>query len=168
MSGLADEPALGRDGRSNPASRDHRGGFGRAEVAALVEDDLYGVLCTQAGGQPYGSLLAFASSEDLRCLVFATPVTTRKYSFLTQCAQMAFLVDDRSRQRDHMTVSAVTAVGKAVELRGDDRDRWAAVLLARHSYLAEFVHAPTCALFRVDVARYFHVTRFQEVHEWRP
>ncbi|MHC4925203.1 MAG: hypothetical protein ACYTG4_14195, partial [Planctomycetota bacterium] len=112
MSGLADEPALGRDGRSNPASRDHRGGFGRAEVAALVEDDLYGVLCTQAGGQPYGSLLAFASSEDLRCLVFATPVTTRKYSLLTQCAQMAFLVDDRSRQRDHMTVSAVTAVGK--------------------------------------------------------
>jgi len=30
------------------------------------------------------------------------------------------------------------------------------------------VKAATCALFRVDVVRFLHVARFQEVNQWIP
>ena len=34
--------------------------------------------------------------------------------------------------------------------------------------LETFVKAESCALIRIDVLRYFHVERFQEVREWEP
>jgi nitroimidazol reductase NimA-like FMN-containing flavoprotein (pyridoxamine 5'-phosphate oxidase superfamily) len=160
----SDEPALGQAAFAGGEAA----AFGRAEVGALVHGEAYGVLCSQGGGQPYGSLLAFASGDDLRELAFATPVTTRKYALLSACDRVAFLVDDRARGGEIMDVAAVTAVGRAEELSGAAREAWAERLVARHPHLASFVRAPTCAVFRIAVERYFHVTRFQEVHEWRP
>ncbi len=34
--------------------------------------------------------------------------------------------------------------------------------------LGAFVASPSVALFRVEIVRFFHVERFQEVREWRP
>ena len=45
---------------------------------------------------------------------------------------------------------------------------WAELLIAKHPYLKSFLQATTCALFRVDIVRFFHVVRFQEVHQWIP
>jgi nitroimidazol reductase NimA-like FMN-containing flavoprotein (pyridoxamine 5'-phosphate oxidase superfamily) len=137
-------------------------------IQALVHNEPFAVLCTQGGGQPYGSLIAFAFSEDLRTFVFATPMATRKYRLLSECDHVALLVDDRSRfPDDAMKVSAVTVTGRASQVEpGVGLERWAELLTARHPYLESFVQAPSTALFRVDVTRYLHVTRFQEVHEW--
>jgi hypothetical protein len=41
-------------------------------------------------------------------------------------------------------------------------------LTQRHPQLRSFVRAPSSALFRIDVVRYLHVSRFQEVHQWIP
>jgi nitroimidazol reductase NimA-like FMN-containing flavoprotein (pyridoxamine 5'-phosphate oxidase superfamily) len=143
--------------------------FSPDRVRSLVHGTTYGVLCTQGGGQPYASLVAFAASEDLTHLVFATPRTTRKYALLEDCKQVAFLIDDRATKSEVMTISAVTATGRALELSsGEERGPWEDLFLGRHPHLREFVRSPTCALFRVRVARYLHVTRFQEVNEWRP
>jgi hypothetical protein len=68
-----------------------------------------------------------------------------------------------------MKVEAITATGVAIELKSDpELDRWAETLTARHPYLRSFVKAPSTALFRIDVVRYLHVTRFQEVRQWVP
>jgi hypothetical protein len=32
----------------------------------------------------------------------------------------------------------------------------------------DFVCAPSTALIRIDILRYFHVTRLQEVYQWVP
>lgn len=139
-------------------------------IRMLVNTEPFAVLCTQAGGQPYGSLVAFAFSDDLRSFVFATPVATRKYRLLSECDHVALLVDNRSRfPDDGRKVSAVTVTGRAGQV-GPDADflRWADLLTTRHPYLKEFVHSPSTALFRVDVVRYLHVTRFQEVRQWNP
>ena len=40
--------------------------------------------------------------------------------------------------------------------------------MSRHPYLQSFVKAATCALFRIDVVRFLHVSRFQEVRQWVP
>jgi nitroimidazol reductase NimA-like FMN-containing flavoprotein (pyridoxamine 5'-phosphate oxidase superfamily) len=139
-------------------------------IQALVHHEPFAVLCTQADGQPYGSLVAFAFSEDLKCFVFATPVATRKYRLLSECDHVALLVDNRGRfPDDMMKVSAITVTGQASLVEpGAGFEQWAGLLTARHPYLKSFVHAPSTALFRVDVVRYLHVTRFQEVRQWIP
>lgn len=163
-----DEPLFDRgepgDGADEPLST-------LAErVRRLVFAQPFGVLCVQGEQQPYGALIAIAFTEDLKHAVFATPVTTRKYRLVSECDRVALVVDNRpSGQADMMEIEAVTVTGRAsVVERGAELARWAGVLVDRHRYLESFVSAPTCALFRVDVVRYFHVVRFQEVFQWSP
>ena len=139
-------------------------------IQALVHHEPFAVLCTQAGGQPYGSLVAFAFSADLRSFVFATPVATRKYRLLSECDHVALLVDNRGRfPDDMMKVSALTVTGRASQVEtGAGFQPWSDLLTGRHPYLESFVRAPSTALFRVQVVRYLHVTRFQEVRQWTP
>jgi nitroimidazol reductase NimA-like FMN-containing flavoprotein (pyridoxamine 5'-phosphate oxidase superfamily) len=142
----------------------------RDQVAQLVREQPYAVLCTQGGGQPYGSLVALAVTADLSAAVFATPITTRKYRLLSDCDHVALVIDSRSRSsEDMMQIEAITATGRARQvLPGAEFEREAKLLVARHPQLELFVRSPTTALFRVEILRYFHVTRFQEVRQWTP
>ena len=166
---MLDEPVLG-PGFDAPFSVPDEVPIVLKSIRALVHHEPFAVLCTQAGGQPYGSLVAFAFSEDLKSFVFATPMATRKYRLLSECDHVALLVDNRGRfPDDMMKVSAVTVTGRASQVEPDaDFQQGADLLTARHPYLKTFVQAPSTALFRVDVVRYLHVTRFQEVRQWIP
>jgi uncharacterized protein YhbP (UPF0306 family) len=139
-------------------------------IRRLLDGQLYGVLCTQGQGQPYGSLVAYAMTPDLDSAVFATQRATRKYRLLSGCAQVALVVDNRSAHPGRlMDVEAVTATGRAHEVAtGPEFEQWSRLLTSRHPYLDTFVRSVSCALFRVDIARYLHVTRFQEVRQWVP
>jgi len=139
-------------------------------IRRLLSDQPYAVLCTQSQSQPYGSLVAFAAGDDLKTLVFSTPVETRKYRLLTECKHVAFLIDTRSTSsEDMMGIEAVTVTGHAhLVAAGTEFERWAGLLIGRHPHLAAFVRAKSSALFRVEVIRYFHVHRFQEVRQWVP
>ena len=141
-----------------------------AQIRRLLTSEPYGVLCTQGEGQPYGSLVAFAFSDDLRSAYFATPVATRKYRLLTESDRVALLVDNRSRHVDDMMqVEAVTATGRAVVVeRGPGFEHGSHLLLSRHPYLEPFVESRSCALVRIDIVRFFLVSRFQEVSQWVP
>jgi uncharacterized protein YhbP (UPF0306 family) len=142
----------------------------RDRIQRLTDEQEYAVICVQGGGQPYGALVAFAFSEDLRHVVFATPQATRKFRLLSECDHVALVIDNRPNKIDQMMeVEAVTATGRSNLIeRGDEFDRWAELLTARHPYLKSFVRAATSALFRIDIVRFFHVVRFQEVRQWIP
>jgi nitroimidazol reductase NimA-like FMN-containing flavoprotein (pyridoxamine 5'-phosphate oxidase superfamily) len=164
-----DEPILGTqstEGGAIPSA----GPPIQEKIRRLVTDEPYSVLCTQGHDQPYGSVVAFSFEPSLRYAVFSTAITTRKYRLLTACDRVALVVDSRSRHPgDLMRVEAVTVTGRAAEVRDmPERKDMAQLLLSRHPYLKGFVEAPSCALFRVDVFRFLHVMRFQEVHEWIP
>ena len=139
-------------------------------IARLVREHPYGVLCTQSQSQPYGSLVALAATEDLTSFVFSTPITTRKYRWLSECEHVALVIDSRSgAPAELMQVEAVTATGRAhVVPPGPDFTQWADLLIGRHPHLAAFVRAESSALIHVEVIRYFHVCRFQEVRQWVP
>jgi hypothetical protein len=139
-------------------------------IRRLVSEQLYGVLCTQGQGQPYGSLIAFAFSDDLSRAVFATPIATRKYHLLSECDRVSLVVDNRPHYpRDMMKVEALTATGRAMEVpRGPSFQELERLLIGRHPRLKSFVKASSCALFRIDISRFFHVGRFQEVGQWTP
>jgi hypothetical protein len=145
-------------------------GIGLVERIRRLVQEPYAVLATQGEGQPYASIVACAVSGDLRTAVFATPIATRKYRLLTECDRVALQIDNRCGHPGRMMeVEAITATGRAIRVPpGDAFDRWSGLLLARHPHLHAFVTSPSVALFRVDIIRYFHVERFQEVREWRP
>ncbi len=165
-----DEPLFAKENTTNSpgATTDHPALQER--IRQLVDKQPYAVLCIQGGGQPYGALVAFAFSDDLRHAVFVTPVSTRKFHLLSECNHVALVIDNRPNKADQlMEIEAVTVTGRSQMIeRGDEFDQWAGLLVTRHPYLKSFVNAATCALFRVDVLRFLHVARFQEVSQWIP
>jgi nitroimidazol reductase NimA-like FMN-containing flavoprotein (pyridoxamine 5'-phosphate oxidase superfamily) len=137
-----------------------------AVIRSLVESQKLAVLSTQNYGQPYSNLVAFAATEDLQYLLFATTRATHKYANLMADPRVAVLVDNRKNDlADFTEAEAFTALGKAWELQGAERQRFLPVYLEKHPNLKDFVAAPTCALLRVKVDKYIVVSRFQEVRE---
>lgn len=162
---MIDEPVLGREldaSRQDPSTLEC--------IQALIREEPFAVLCTQGGGQPYGSVVAFAFDPGMEFFVFATPMATRKFRLLSECDRVALVVDNRGRfPEDMMQVGAVTVTGQAEQIEsGPEFERWAALLTSRHPHLASFVQSPSTALFRVRAFRYLYVTRFQEVRQWIP
>ena len=137
-----------------------------AVIGNLLESQRLAVLSTQNHGQPYCNLIAIAATDDLRHLLFATTRATRKYANLMADSRVAVLVDNRQNDVSDFTgAAALTALGKAWELQGAERQQFLKVYLGKHPYLEEFVTSPTCALLRIKVDKYIVVTRFQEVRE---
>jgi hypothetical protein len=110
--------------------------------------------------------VAFAFTDDLAFLVFATPRSTRKFANLQSSQNVAFLIDNRSnRESDFQETTAATVTGIAEEVPPEERSRFLKLYMERHPSLLDFVDSPTCALFRVRVDTYYIVTRFKEVAE---
>jgi hypothetical protein len=54
-------------------------------IKRILDSQKLAVLATQRDGRPYGSLVAFAATDDMKNLLFATTRATRKYANLPQC-----------------------------------------------------------------------------------
>jgi len=138
----------------------------KRDLKKLLQSQPLAVLATQNRGQPYASLIAFASSDDLESLYFATTRSTRKYANLSSDSRVAVLVDNRSNKAsDFRWAMAATATGKAKEVNARKRKKALELHLDKHPHLREFVHSPTCALCEIRVQTFFVVTRFQHVVE---
>ena len=126
------------------------------------------VLSTRNAEQPYSNLICFVASDDLKHILFATTRSTRKYANLMREARVALLADNRSNDpADTFRALAVTALGVARELEGDEAEQARRTYLARHPHLEEFVSSPSTAMLRLDVEKYILVRRFQDVTELR-
>jgi uncharacterized protein YhbP (UPF0306 family) len=138
-----------------------------ARVTQLLSDlfasQRLAVIATQDSGQPYGNLVAFAESDDLKQLLFVTNRHTRKYTNLKADRRAAMLVDDRSNQlADFQTAVAVTATGIADEVLGSEKNSLSQIYLRKHPHLVDFVNGPDNALIRLRVVDYV-VAKFGEV-----
>ncbi len=132
----------------------------------LFSSQRLAVLATQNRGHPYGSLVAFMATEDLKHLLFATTRATRKYANLSKNPRIAMVIDNRSNQEvDFHQAAAVTATGVVKETVGSQKRRFQKLYLSKHPYLKDFVSSPTCALLRMDVETYYIVRQFQNVVE---
>jgi nitroimidazol reductase NimA-like FMN-containing flavoprotein (pyridoxamine 5'-phosphate oxidase superfamily) len=137
------------------------------QLQTLFSSRRLAVLATQHEGKPYASLVAFAATDDLKTIIFATTRSTRKFAYLSSNAAVALLIDNRTNEiSDFRNAMAVTASGKAVEIIAGKENRFLQLYLAKHPYLKEFVSSPTCALVKVDVSTYYAVRRFQHVLEF--
>lgn len=168
MAGIDNPQSSGR--RKEPDSERESSLSIESRIRRLTKDQLYGVLCTQSDGQPYGSMVAFAFTEDLRHVVFGTPKATKKYEILRACRNVALLVNNMNRHPDDlMNVEAFTSTGIAHEISPlEPESRWADLLATRHPHLEAFFSSSSTALFKVEITRFFFVRSFQKVTEWAP
>jgi len=135
----------------------------RQTLKEVLATQRFCVLATQGQGQPYGSLVAFTETDDLKQLVFATSRDTRKFSNLVSEPRVALVIDSRSNSDSELrNAVAVTALGSAHEAVGDERERLAGVYLAKHPGLAGFIGSPQMAVCAVEVEDYV-IARFDEV-----
>jgi general stress protein 26 len=138
----------------------------KRRLAELFNSQKLAVLSTHNAGQPYASLVAFATTEDLRHLLFATTRSTRKYANIKSDARVAMLMDNRSnRDSDISNAIAVTATGTTNEIDNKNRDPFLSTYLTKHPHLKDFVNSPSCALIRMKVDTYYLVSKFQRVFE---
>ena len=125
----------------------------RALLHELLSAQKLAVLSTHESGQPYANLVAFACSDDLKWLYFATARSTRKFANLLEDARVALLISSSTnKEADFQEAMAATVVGSAVEVLGEERQSALTAYLAKHPYLEEFVRSPTCALVKVSSA----------------
>lgn len=138
----------------------------RKQLKELFHSQNLAALSTQNEGQPYASLVAFYAANDLKCLYFVTPKTTRKFANLVANRKVALLVNSSQNQAaDFHQAISVTALGEADEVLGAEKQSIIGRYLAKHPHLEEFTRAPTCALVRVSIESYYMVKNFQNVTE---
>lgn len=140
------------------------------DIRKLLESQEFAVLATRGEDITVTSLITFASSFDLKNLVFATPRDTDKFNLISSDENISILVDDRSLQQDNINeISALTITGKArIILNENEIFEWGGLLLKKHPNLNSFLKTPTSAIILVEVIRYHYVKKFQEVWEWDP
>ena len=160
--------------RRQRLSPDNNGTVMSASQLRVLLKDLFSsqklaVLATHGDGQPYSSLVAFATTDDLKHLLFATTRATRKYANIAADSRVAMLVDNRSnREENFHSAVAVTATGRAEEPRDTEKTRYVEIYLRKHPHMREFLLSPNCALLKVTIDAYYVVSRFQNVMVLRP
>jgi len=132
----------------------------------LFRSQLFAALATQQLARPYNNLIAFAATDDLKSILFATRRQTNKYANLLSNNSVSVLIDNRTnRDSDFRNAVAVTATGAAEEVKDDQDDGLLQLYLVKHHNMEKFVHSPDSALFRIKVKMYYIVRNFQEVIE---
>ena len=139
------------------------------KIRLLVESQATAVLATAADSQPYASLVGFSYSADLKKIFFATPNNTTKYRNLADNPNISLIIDSRiCNQKDFSRSAAITVMGEAHELEGEDRSQKLADHAARLPGLAGFFSSPTMAMFQIDVQAYIVADGMTEVAVYHP
>ena len=132
----------------------------KKQLYELFLKQRFAVIATQTSNQPYTSLVAFSSTEDLSLLFFATLRQTRKYESILQNTKISMLIDNRQNlSSDIKNAIAVTIVGNASEIK-DDRQRFMEIHLKKHPYLKDFLLDSNCALIGLSVEKISIVRQF--------
>jgi len=132
----------------------------------LFRSQKLGVLATHQKKNPYTNLIAFASSDDMRQIVFATAKTTRKFENMILNSSVSFFIDNRSNKADDFRKAiGVTAVGSVRQIRKNKNSMMMKRYLQKHPQLASFLASKSCVSLCIDVKTIYVVERFQNVIE---
>ena len=124
-------------------------------IKRLLASQLFAVLATESGGQPFGNLVAFAGTEDLKSLLFVTSRDTRKYFIARKNERVALLIDSRTNKVSDLELAmAVTAIGVTQEVITDERNRLVNLYVLKHPSLSTFVNNSANALIKINVTEY--------------
>lgn len=158
----------GRDMKKIPLNKTRGKVDVMEQLRVLNTKQRHAVLATDAGGQPYTSLVAFALVPDMKGVLFATPKKTSKYINIMNNINVSLMIDTRSNSaKGYMRSEAVTILGSAVPVRKSQKwNELAGVLIKKHPQLEEFVRAASTALVLVSFTKVLHAGEFQKISTW--
>lgn len=122
------------------------------DIVQLIEDCDLCVLSTSRADEPYASLMAYATEEDLSALYMVTERETRKWTNLAKNPKLAVLIDDRES-----ALSGDRAAARALTIGGlhdpvtdpEERGHILRLMAARHPQLHDFLRSPTAEIIRL-------------------
>lgn len=126
------------------------------------------VLATESDKQPHNCLVAFAYTDDLKHMIFATKRETNKFQDIIRNPKIAILIDNRSNgEEDFKQAIAVTAKGIAVEPTYGEHAQLSDIYLSRHPYLGHFLADKDVAFLKIEVSEYL-IVRFNSTEVFYP
>jgi heme iron utilization protein len=118
----------------------------------ILRTQYFAVLNSVAKGQPYSNLVAFATTKDLRFLIFVTGRNTLKYRNMIEENRVSFLIDSRTNHpADIEKATAITVIGDAHE-ETESNKGFHSLYLNKHPHLSHFINNPDNVLIVVTVA----------------
>lgn len=138
------------------------------KIRELLEKQRFCVLATADSGHPYTNLVSFATTDDLKKILFATRRQSNKFKNIASESRTALLMDNRGNEpEDIKNAVTVTALGLSKEV-SEDKDEKLKIYLRKHPYMKDFVRDPDCALIELKVTRYVYVREFENVKSIEP
>lgn len=140
-----------------------------AIIRLLLESQTTGVLATERDRRPYVNLVAYSFDPDLGRIYFVTPCTAAKYGNLSMNPNCSLLVDSRTNDPvDFSSAAALSAIGRAVEMTGEEKSARMRAHADRLPGLAAFIDSPATALFRIEVESYILVNGLTDISVYHP
>lgn len=135
-------------------------------ISNVLENQRIAVLGTSKDNEPYSCLVAFAMTDDLKELVFATMRQRLKYRNIMANPRVTLIIDNRDvSNSDFNDTTSITMIGTAQDIKSDGRDQYASILLDRHPSLSDFVKSSDCAIISVLLDKMYIVSEFESVVE---
>jgi hypothetical protein len=155
MSNLMTEPRIREAALDAPEVREN--------LAAILRGQRSGVLCACLENISLCTQIPFVAEDDLRSIILVTPRSETKFVNMSATPNASFLVGTaRQDPSDSDAALDLTVEAVATELRGEPRERAAALFARRHPDLAEFAAATENAVMELRVRSYTLVDRFQK------
>ena len=123
-------------------------------LKCILTSQYFAVLNSLSEGLPYSNLVSFATTDDLKSLVFTTDRNTRKYRNIRENNNISLLIDNRINQPSDLDRAiAITVIGIAQEVLMNNSNL-KAIFLRKHPQLKQFVDQLNTALILVTVREY--------------
>ena len=131
-------------------------------IKNILDSQHLAVLASLYQGSPYNNLVAFAATDDLKSIIFTTSRNTRKYNNIMANENVALLIDSRNiGPPDFSHALAITVLGAAREIKGDEKTVTMSLYLKKHPHLEGFVNNADNAVMKVTVSDYI-IARFDK------
>lgn len=124
-----------------------------AKLETILRENSLCVLCTEAAGKPYCSLMTYLPNDDLSLLYLVATEESRKYQNLLANPRVSLLVDTRQNRGTAAgeNIVSVTFEGLFQPLADAKTLRIKANLAKEHGELAEILNHPSCVVFTIQL-----------------
>jgi len=123
-----------------------------AKLETILRENSLCVLCTEAAGNPYCSLMTYLLSDDRRTLYLVSTRESRKFKNLLANPRVSVLVDSRQHPTAGANIVSVTFAGLFQPLA--DAAPIKTSFAREHPELTEILNHPDSVIFAIKLTSY--------------
>lgn len=125
-----------------------------AKLETLLRNNSLCVLCTEAAGNPYCSLMTYLPSDDLTSLYLVATRESRKFQNLLVNPRVSILVDSRQHPTGEANIVSVTLAGLFKPLTDAEVLPIKTTFAGKHPELTEILNHPDSLVFAIKLQSY--------------